>query len=96
MKSPIKLRCRASTAMPYTPNTPRTSATSVSRAASTPYVCIMAYTSFVLTFAQSTRSSFAQAAAKFTPSVCTMSGLRPFGSSDASLPITNVLSMPGT
>ena len=74
MKSPIRLRCLASTPIPYTPNTPFTSATSVSRAASTPYVCSAAKTSLVRTAAQSTTSSLSHAAGKYTPSVCTESG----------------------
>ena len=81
--------------MPYTANTPLTSATSVCRAASTPYVVSIAYTSLVRTSEHRTRSSLAQAAAKFTPSVCTHKGDLPAGSSEEGLPITNVLSMPG-
>ena len=96
MKSPMRLRCLASRRCRTRRRRPEPPPRCVSRAASTPYVVSIAYTSFVLTLAQSTRSSLAHAAEKLTPSVCTERGFFPAGSSSGGFPMTNVLSMPGT
>mmetsp|Transcript_25624 Transcript_25624/g.43696 ORF Transcript_25624/g.43696 Transcript_25624/m.43696 type:complete len:480 (-) Transcript_25624:1692-3131(-) len=57
MASAIKLKCRASTSMPYTSNTPRISFTMALRAASTPYALRIACTSLALMRFRSSRSS---------------------------------------